>query len=103
MKYPLAPVHKLIKDMVAGRIYPEMLPNSFDVGAYKYQSVAPLQGEDIVKLTKRVYGEADPWWLLMILNDILSPFEVLSLPVNAPEARGLQAIYTAIIKAVRDV
>jgi hypothetical protein len=103
MRYQAAPIYKLIKDEVAGLIYPEILPNAFDVGPYRYQTVQPLGGENIVALTKRVYGETDPWWIVMILNDIISPFEVLTQAVKAPEAKGLREIYTSIMRQARNV
>lgn len=93
MKYARGEIITLIENRIDGALHSEMLNLTYDPTDIEYTMVQPLDGENIVELTKRIYHESDGYWLLMVVNDILSPFEPLTKKVKAPAASSLQRIY----------
>lgn len=97
MKYRRGDLYTLWRSLPDKAQFPELLALDVDVASVPYRSVTPQDGEDIVALTKRAYGEADAYWLLMAVNSILSPFEPLSGNVIVPDGSSLDGLYQAAL------
>jgi len=100
MKYSRSNITKLILNEFDHALHPEILNLNYEPSGIQYTEVQPLDGENIVALTKRVYHEVDAYWIVMVLNEILSPFEALTKKIKVPPAESLQAIYADIADKV---
>lgn len=100
MRYPRGDVYVLVENRFDGALHPEILryrATLESVGA-QYTTVRPQEGESVVALCKRIYKEADAYWLVASLNDVLSPFAPLERPVKVPAADSLEAAYAALLE-----
>jgi len=93
MKYARGQITTLIENRFDNALHPEILNLVYDAEGIEYTEMQPRDGENIVKLTKRAYHEVDAYWILMVLNDILSPFEALTKRVKVPAPSSLQTIF----------
>lgn len=100
MKYRRSKLTKLILNEFDQALHPEIMNLNYEPTGIQYTLVQPNDGENIVELTKRIYKESDAYWLLMVLNQILSPFEALTRKVKVPPATSLQTIYADIAEKV---
>ncbi len=100
MKYSRSTITKLILNEFDQALHPEILNLTYEPSGIQYTEVQPHNGENIVQLTKRMYHETDAYWILMVLNEILSPFEALTRKVKVPPAESLQTIYSDIAEKV---
>lgn len=101
MKYRRSEITKLILNEFDEALHPEILDLTYEPTGIQYTEVQPHDGENIVDLTKRIYKEADAYWILMILNEILSPFEALTKKVKVPPAESLKTIYSDMLGKVQ--
>jgi len=93
MKFARGQITTLIENRFDNALHPEILNLTYDPENIEYTEIQPNDGENIVEFTKRQYHESDAYWILMVLNDILSPFEALTKKVKTPAASYLQTIF----------
>lgn len=95
MRYPRSRVYTVIRDEINSATYPEILDVSglaVDVG--RVDKIRPADSDTIVDVAKRRYGEADAYWLLMAINNIISPFERMDgREVLVPDPATLSTLY----------